>query len=103
MADITDPEVLSFVESVIRPIAEKLKVVDDNQQTAIAAWDAGVSTNAALVAAADSDTIIDQNSSTRPVTKLDLTNFITLLQNIDTTMAVAGKRAVNLVPVVRLL
>ncbi len=103
MADITDPEVVRFLGEEIRPLAERLRDLDAKITSVLVRWNTIISP--AISANVNGDLIEDGRAAQgiSRVTKADLVNLVTILNNINAEFGGGGKRDVLDKPTVRAL
>lgn len=91
MAFISNQEIVNFFETV-RPIAERMRQLDEDIAAARSVWFASISGHADWTGAAGADIIADQNSAIRPLTKDDGTNLMTQMINLWDEFEAVGHR-----------
>ena len=77
MALITDPRVIRYVNEVVRPLAERIKLLSADIAAEQAAFDQTIAP--IVFTAGDNDTVDDGQPSANAVTKADLYAFNNLL------------------------
>lgn len=70
MADIIDPEAITFCNERVRPLAEKLRNLQAEMQDTIDVWNAGMD---AIIGMSVADNIIDNRPTVTPLTAADVT------------------------------
>ncbi len=100
MADITDPEAIAFVNESIRPLSEKVRALKAEIDDAMIAWFGGI--NSTIGSSVDD--VLQDGREAEGVSRLnadDITGFVTVLQQIQTTLDAAGIQARVEKPTVR--
>jgi hypothetical protein len=102
VADITDPQVIKFVNEAIRPISELLEKLDITAGSIIDRYWAQISE---LITANQNEDLIDDGREAEGIsrlTKADLINTLSLLELIINAFDATGRRDVIRKPTVRL-
>lgn len=103
MAQITDSQVIAFVNGTVRPLAETIRLLDANNEDAIAQYFSKISPIVSSNVATDT---IEDGRDAEGVSRLtlgDIQNFITLLSDMKTKFDGAGVRDTIRKPTVRQL
>lgn len=101
MADITNTEVIKYVNEQIRPLAESMQALDYRVQAALVTWYATISDDCPN----DSSPLADgrEDDGVSRLTGADIVNLVTQLAAYKTQMDGSGVRAVVAKPTVRAL
>lgn len=99
--DITDPEAIKYINEVIRPLAEKYRNLDAENDAALITWFALISAKVAN----DASDIVDgrEDEGVSRLVGSDVVGFVTQMLAYQTQMDVAGVAEVVSKPTVRTL
>jgi hypothetical protein len=100
MADIVDPQTIRFTNEVVRPLAEKLRALTYELQSADMTYQSGIG---ALLYASDNGAIQDgrENEGVSRLTANDVIGIMNLAESLVTALTAAGVQTTVSKPCVR--